>query len=144
MDNYFDSEIKRLNDEITWLKTSGQRSALVIPTVSKTVTKQIKFEYLDSGYTFGGAYFTVTSEHYAVVMATLDQYYSDITLNDHHSNNSRSAKIILYKPYPNTTSMTINCIGNQTDYNKVLNGETVTMTVKLTIRCTSNFTIEEF
>lgn len=144
MNNYFDSEINNLNREILFLKTSGQKSAATVRTMAQSVSITVQLRLQGSSRVGAQANFEVTADSEALVMATLDKYFDDITINDHGwGSRTRTTKILLYKPMENTTLINIAFEGDNQDVITIRDqGGTVEMSTTLTVRCTDNFTLE--
>lgn len=142
MDNYFDREIKQIKREILGLKQSQQKSAATVPTAVRTASISLDLEIIDSGDPRATAYFRIETNSRALVFATLDKYYDDITLNDHGWNpDTRKARLAVQKVSKLVYYVIITLIGTGQDYVTIRDGGKVTMSRNLTVRCTDNFTM---
>lgn len=149
MDNYFDQEIKSMEREITDLKTASQKSAATAPMVTKTVNVSTNLEYEDISYPWGSARSTVRYEvqtdYDEIIVPTLDWYFGDITQSGQTDQPTReiqlntriatNGKIIVELYFIGTEN------GANSDAQRVKNGETVTVSVNLTVRCTNDFNL---
>lgn len=149
MDNYFDREIKSMEREITDLKTASQKSAATAPMVTKTVNVSTNLEYEDISYPWGSARSTVRYEvqtdYDEIIVPTLDWYFGDITQSGQTDQPTReiqlntriatNGKIIVELYFIGTEN------GANSDAQRVKNGETVTVSVNLTVRCTNDFNL---
>lgn len=144
MNDYFESEIKKIQKEILDLKTSAQKSAIVVPSVSKTVNIKLKLEIIDSGNPRASTSFLIETNSRALVFATLNQYFDDIYLNDHlWSPNTRKAKILISKISKLEYFVGVDFEGNEDDWVTIRGGGTVEMSRTLTVRCTDDFRMTE-
>lgn len=144
MENYFDSEIKNIEREIVNLTTSMQKSAIVAPTVVQTVQVTRSLQSGGSDKAFYNARFRVTTNTRALVMATLDSYFDDITLNDRvWVPDTRSAWLYVSKISRTVYYVNISFRGKDGDNTTISGGGSVQMTRTLTVRCTDEFTLEE-
>lgn len=142
MDNYFESEIERLKREILGLKKAQQKSAANVPTTAQSVSITQTLQLIDSGDPRATVHYKIETPSRALVFATLDKYYDDITLNDHRWNpDTRVARISVQKYSKLVYYISITYIGDGNDYITIRDGGTVTMTRTLTVRCTDTFTM---
>lgn len=142
MDNYFDREIKHIKREILGLKQSQQKSAATVPTSVKTASISLDLEIIDSGDPRATIHYKVETPSRALVFATLDKYYDDITLNDHRWNpDTRVARLSVQKASKLVYYISITFIGTGQDYVTIRDGGKVTMSRNLTVRCTDTFTM---
>ena len=144
MENYFDSEIKRLQREIKNLKTTGQKSAANVPIVTKTLSIELELKLGGSGNPRAHKDYVITTNSEALVMATLDKYFDDIYINDHQWNpDTRKSSVgVGYYDYC-SYSVRVNFFGDGNDYIAVRDGRTLKMSRTLTISCTDDFNIRE-
>lgn len=147
MQNYFDREIKYLEKEITNLKTSGQKSSALVKTIAKTTTVSVQLQWEDISYPNGSAraraaYEVVTSKD-AIIMSTLSWYHENIFSN--YIKTSREITLTrgvlsngnygAYLYFYGTEG------GDNSDAARTKRGETVTVSVDLTVVCTQDFTL---
>lgn len=144
MDNYLDREIKQMNREILALKTSAQKSAGIVPTVSQSfgVTLQLQIESTAPLICSGTAEYEITTESDALVMVTLDKYYDDITKVSGGPRETRSTYYDLSKFNNGKTSLLISAYGTDDDAAAIQGGGSVSISSQVTVRSTSSFTIE--
>lgn len=146
MENYFSSEITQIEKELTRLKTSMSKSAGVIQTVTKSVDVEVPLA-LNTGLTTatGSVSYRIRPEKDAIIVCTLNWYSEDVTkdymiprivrnvyLRENMDGEDRIVKV--------------NAIGTQfgdnNDVQKLINGQSVSVGVKLTIQATCEFTME--
>lgn len=144
MDNYLDREIKQLNKEILALKTSAQKSAGIVPTVMQTfgVTIQLRIQSTAPLSCSGMAEYVITTENDALLMVTLDKYYDDITKVSDDPRTTRNADLYLSKYNDGKMSLIVSSYGTYDDAVTIQDGGSVSISRQVTIRCTSDFTIE--
>lgn len=147
MDNYFASEISSIEKELIRIKTSNSKSAGVIQTVSKTVDVSVPLSLNQSQTTARGHKdFRITPEQDAIFMCTLDWYSEDILI-DHQIPRTVRGASISESDYNGVRIVSVSINGTQfgsnNDVQRLINGESVTVNAKLTIRATCDFTIEE-
>lgn len=149
----FDKEFLNIEREITRLKTSAQKSATLVQTVSQQLNIEASLS-LGTGASTPVAvkviYYEILTEKTALVIPTLDWYYQNIydawqTLPSVPSRYIDMTQIIL----PNSNNGLKIAVfgtnsGTNNDAERLMRGETVTIGFKLSIRCTCNFTIREF
>lgn len=140
MDDYFNRELRQINREITRLKTSGQKSGGIVPTVATTinVTEQLQLIGLSTAY--AEAYYKIRTNSTALVMTSLDKYYDDIFNIFNHG--TRSYDCYLHRRSNGDIIMIVYFSGNQDDARTLWEGGSVSMSTEVTVRCTDNFTIE--
>lgn len=139
MQNYFESELTHLEKEMRWLKTSAVKSGATITSAVESVDYSISLNLVSSTNANGKQVFILETEDSAIFTATLDVYYDDITnaLGD-----TRRRTVQPYYLSGNKYALTILAWGNSSDRATLSGGGTVTITGKLTVTCTSNFTLE--
>lgn len=144
MDNYLDREIKQMNREILALKTSAQKSAGIVPTVMQTfgVTLQLQVDSTTPLTCSGMAEYLITTESDAIIMVTLDKYSDDITKESYSPRTTRGYDYLLSKLNNGKTSLIISVYGTYDDAVAIQGGGSVSLSSQVTVRSTSNFTIE--
>lgn len=146
MDNYFSSEITRIEKELTQIKTSMSKSAGVIQTVDQSVDVSVPL-VLNSSQTSatGSKSFRVHPEKDAIIVCTLN-WYSENVLIDHWIPRSVRKVYIVESENNGDRIIKVNAVGTQagenSDVQKLINGQSVSINTKLTIRATCNFTVE--
>lgn len=152
MNNYFDNEIKRLEKEILWLKTTKQKSAGLIEMVTKTIPISIKLEVdptVSVPSAVGQKYYKIKNEEDAILIPTLDWYYEDVYNAWRGRNEVYSRYLDLEQiVYPDGyTGVRIRATGTNVGANsdgvKVAGGETIRIECNLTVRSSADFSIEE-
>lgn len=152
MDNYFDREFNSLEKELLRLKTSAQKSAGVMKTISKTVNVTVNLQYKDYSYPTGSAradaFYEVVTDADAIVIPTLDWYYGDINQSASLDNSTR--RIMVWWGFRPNGNIGIHLYfigtepGDNSDAARTKRGETVTVSVNLTVLCTQDFVIRSF
>lgn len=147
MDNYFSEEIKKIKREITALKTAMQKSAGQIEFDVKSVNFSIPLS-LNASQTqaSGSVSFKIVSDKPVLFFATLDKYYDDITKAGPGPILSRY--FTTYQ-WVDLDGIVIQITGNGTqgpnsDVTTLINGGSVTLSGKLTVKCTDQFTLRSF
>lgn len=146
MDNYFDSELNKIEREIKQLKTAQQKFAGQVPTIAKSVSISIPLS-LNASQTAasGSAMYRITTTSDTYLMATLAKYYDDITLNTSYPVKTRSMILRLGKYNSNQYLILIYARGtggSDSDVSTLKNGGSVTLTNTLTVRGTDEFSLE--
>lgn len=145
MDNYFSSEITRIEKELTQLKTSNSKSAGVIQTVAQTIDVEVPLT-LNAAQTYasGTRKYRITPEKGAIIVCTLD-WYSGNPLVDHQV--PRTVRSITFEQYDINGDRLVEFLAKGTQYGanndvqRLINGESVSITAKLTIRATCDFVV---
>lgn len=152
MNDYFETEIKALEKELTNLKTTAQRSAGVIETVSKTIDVNIPLhiEYNAFGVDFarGEAIYQATPASNSILLFSLDWYSGDVYKLDDLSITTRSISSNTVRLDDGRICMVIGVEGTRetddgtmSDIERLRQGQSVVVNVKLTVRSTDNFTL---
>lgn len=149
MDNYFNQEIKSIKREITAIKTASQKSAVTAPMVTKTTNVNTNLEYKDISYPWGSARSTVKYEvetdNAEIIIPTLDWYFGDISRAGMTDQSTREIQLNTRVASSGNIIVELYFIGTEngvdSDAQKVKNGETVTVSVNLTVRCTNDFNL---
>lgn len=146
MDNYFSSEITRIEKELTQIKTSMSKSAGVIQTVVQSVDVSVPLA-LNSARTSatGSKSYRIRPEKDAIIVSTLN-WYSENVLIDHWTPRQVRKVYIEETETGGNRIIKVNAVGTQagenSDVQKLINGQSVSINTKLTIRATCNFTVE--
>lgn len=152
MQDYFEHEITQAKKELTRLKTSAQKSSANARIIEQTVNISVNLEWEDISYPYGSAraevFYETIPDGPAIVNSTLDWYYADI--NESY-NTAYSTRQIRLRPciLPNgNRGVRIYFIGTENDPNsdavRVKNGETITMSVNLTVKSTNLITVRRY
>lgn len=144
MEDYFEQEIKQLNQEILYLKTSVQRSAGAVPIISKTITVEIPLVLKgDIIYTCSGRVdYVITPDGDSPIMATLDRYFDDITKATTSPPQTRQANVILGGRTDERIALVVTAQGDRNDVATLQGVGSVTLSYQLTIRAMNDFIIE--
>lgn len=142
MNNYFDNEIKQLEKEILNLKTSAQKSAGVVPTTAKTINVTVNLALRSTFVCSGTANYLIRTNSNALVIVTLDKYYDDVYRAADYPYTTRESYWVLGSYRDGSMSLLLTCFGTANDAQTIEQGGSVSMTVNITVRCTSDFTIE--
>lgn len=148
MNDYFEREILAVEDELSQLKTAAQRSSGTVETTSKTVAVSVPLSMNAARTTCSGSVaYLITCEHNAAVMATLDWYYGNVADNWRTPRATRRARVSTKMQPDGKILATVTCNGTSvvdsgtSDLARLKNGESVSISVNLTVRATDNFTI---
>lgn len=152
MNDYFEKEILSLEQELRNLKTSAQRSAGVIESISKTVDISIplKIEYNDGGVAFarGETTYQVVPDSDSLIMITLDLYNEDVSKMWEPWQSTRTITLFKVKLDDGRVGIQIDVEGSQIDYDgketdleKLQRGQEVNVPIKLTVRSTDDFSV---
>ena len=146
MENYFSSEIAQIEKELTRLKTSMSKSAGVIQTVTKSVDVEVPLA-LNPGLTTatGSVSYRIQPEKDAIIVSTLNWYSEDVT-KDYMIPRVVRNVYLTENVAGDDRIVKVNAIGTQfgdnSDVQKLINGQSVSVGVKLTIQATCEFTVE--
>lgn len=146
MDNYFSSEITRIEKELTQIKTSMSKSAGVVQTVVQSVDVNVPLSLNTAQTSATGANsYRIRPEKDAIIVCTLN-WYSENVLIDHWTPREVRKVYIEETETGGNRIVKVNAVGTQaggnSDVQKLINGQSVTISAKLTIRATCNFTVE--
>lgn len=151
MDNYFDSEFNNLEKELLRLKTSGQKSASSIKTISKTIHISVNLQYEDISWPTGSAratkHYRIITNNDAIIIPTLSWYYGDVTEGANVYFTTRKIRVdmgLLQNYYAVRLYFIGTEQGDNSDAARTKRGETVTVSVDMTVLSTQDFTIEEY
>ena len=146
MENYFDSQLLSMKRELLALKQAKQKFAGSIPMVKQSVDVSIPLS-LNSSQTSatGEKLFKITTTHDAILVPTLTTYYDDVTKHGQTPNTTRYMLPMLGRLSSNVFLVRIDAFGtqgNDSDVTTLINGGSVTLTNKLTVIGTDEFTLE--
>lgn len=151
MENYFVSELKQIEREITWLKTAQQKSASVISTVTKSITVTANLWLIitgDSPQAGDYLFYEIIPDNDGLIFPTLDWYAGDITqastVLPQLTRTIELEQMILPNGNAGVKLTFKGTQGNDSDTEKVVNGHTVQVSANLTVTCTSNFVMRQY
>lgn len=152
MDNYFNHELNYLKRELTRLKTASQKSSANSKLVSQTINVSTNLVWEDISYPYGSArsdvVYEINPDSDAIINCTLSWYYGDINqsyLTSQATRKIQMKQIILPSGNPGVELYFVGTEdGPNSDAARARNGETVTVSVNLTITCTDTFTVRRY
>lgn len=142
MNNYFEREIRQLKKELLQLKTSSQKSAGLVPIISRTANVSIPLS-LNSIQTecSGEIIYLIEPNSDALIIPTLDKYYDDIMLNDRLPYRTRKVSLALTVGTDGRYLLRITGRGDTNDVSSLVGGGSVNLNTILTVQCSDNFTM---
>lgn len=152
MDNYFNRELNYLKKELTRLKTAGQKSASSAKLVKQIVNISVNLAWEDISYPYGSARATAVYEVIpnsdSIIVPTLDWYFGDINGSYTTDQTTRQIQMSTFILPTGNYGVYLYFIGTEngpdSDAARAKNGETITVSVNLTITCTDNFTVRRY
>lgn len=152
MDNYFNHELNYLKKELTRLKTAAQKSASSAKLVKQTINVSTNLVWEDISYPYGSArsdvLYEITPNSDSIIIYTLDWYFGDITKSYDIYQSTREIQVkqlVLPNGKPGIELYFIGTEdGPNSDAARAKNGETITVSVNLTVTCTDNFSIRRY
>lgn len=151
MDDYFNREFTFLEKELVRLKTSAQKSAGSVKMLSKTVTVSVDLVFEDTGVlprTRASAYYEVITDNDAIIIPTLDWYNGDITKAAAVGFTTRKITMATGILRSGNFGIKLYFTGSEGDANsdgeRAKRGETITISVNLTVSASQDFTIRRF
>lgn len=141
MEQYFENEIKKLENELTALKTSMTKTSGSIATISKSVNFTINLASTGGSRPSGRANFIIHVSNNALFQATLDKYYDDVMVELQGRYLTRFKYIVVAERFGNTR-VDVRALGTKNDETTIAGGGTVSVSGVLTIKCTNDFTLE--
>lgn len=152
MDNYFNHELNYLKKELTRLKTAAQKSASSAKLVKQTVNVSTNLVWEDISYPYGSARATAVYEVIpnsdSIIVPTLDWYFGDITKSYEITQSTREIQMSTFILPTGNFGVYLYFIGTEdgpnSDAARAKNGETITVSVNLTVTCTDNFTLRRY
>lgn len=152
MENYFNHELDYLKKELTRLKTAAQKSSGSATLVKQTVNISTNLVWEDISDPYGSArsdvLYEIIPNSDAIIVCTLDWYFGDI--NGSYTTNQTTREIqVKQLVLPNgKPGIELYFIGTEdgpnSDAARAKNGETITVSVNLTVTCTDNFSIRRY
>lgn len=152
MENYFNHELNYLKKELTRLKTATQKSASSAKLVKQTVNVSTNLVWEDISYPYGSArsdvLYEIVPNTDSIIICTLDWYFGDITKSYDIYQSTRKIQVkqlVLPNGNPGVELYFIGTEdGPNSDAARAKNGETITVSVNLTVTCTDNFTLRRY
>ena len=152
MENYFNHELNYLKKELTRLKTATQKSASSAKLVKQTVNVSTNLVWEDISYPYGSArsdvLYEIVPNTDSIIICTLDWYYGDITKSYDIYQSTRKIQVkqlVLPNGNPGVELYFIGTEdGPNSDAARAKIGETITVSVNLTVTCTDNFTLRRY
>lgn len=148
MENYFESEILRIEREILAIKTSQQKFAGEVPLVTKTGSVSINLSITSDivPAAIGQQAFRLTFQNTAFFVPTLAHYYDNANLSEDFPRTTRYMYFTIGKINSNQYIILVKAYGTQwtenSDAEVIRRGGSVTLTNTLTVQATDNFTLE--
>lgn len=152
MENYFDHELNYLKKELTRLKTAGQKSASSAKLVRQTVNISVNLAWEDISYPYGSArakaVYEVIPNSDSIIVPTLDWYFGDINQSYNVYYTTRKIQMRTFILPTGNYGVYLYFVGTEngpnSDAARAKNGETITVSVNLTVTCTDNFTLRRY
>lgn len=149
MNNYFDEELKYLEKELTYLKTAGMKSSTQLSIITQSINVSVNLQYEPISYPTGSArasaLFEVETTHDSIIMPTLDWYYGDIKEAANVYFTTREIRLSQGILTNGNYGIYLYFIGTEqganSDAARTKNGETVTVSVNLTVSSIGKFTM---
>lgn len=147
MDNYFEREIMAMERELHQLKTAQQKSAVLVPTKSKSLSFSVSLHLNSySSGAYGSASFKVTTSNDCLIIPTLAKYYDNISLSEYIPLKTRYMVITIGKLAQNSYLITLSARGTEganSDVTTLQNGGSVVLDNTITVQGTDDFTLEQ-
>lgn len=152
MENYFNHELNYLKKELTRLKTAAQKSASSAKLVKQTVNVSTNLVWVDLSDPYGSARSDVVYEIIpnsgSIIVCTLDWYYGDINGSYTTDQTTREIQVQQFVLPNGNPGVELYFIGTEdgpnSDAARAKDGETITVSVNLTVTCTDNFSIRRY
>ena len=152
MDNYFNHELNYLKKELTRLKTAAQKSASSAKLVKQTVNVSTNLVWENISYPYGSArsdvIYEIIPNSGSIVVCTLDWYFGDINGSYTTEQTTREIQVHQFALSNGHPAIELYFIGTEdgpnSDAARAKNGETITVSVNLTVTCTDNFSIRRY
>lgn len=152
MENYFDHELNYLKKELTRLKTANQKSASSAKLVRQTVNISVNLAWEDISYPYGSARATAVYEVIpnsdSIIVPTLDWYFGDVNSSYITNQATREIQMGTFILPTGNYGVYLYFVGTEngpnSDAARAKNGETITVSVNLTVTCTDNFTLRRY
>lgn len=151
MDNYFEQELKRLEQELQWLKTSFTKSSSIVETVSRTIEVSLPLSMNTAQTSCSGKkQYTISCDSNSILDISLDWYYGNVADNWKIARTTRAIWLDKVMLDDGRIGVEIQCYGTNysddqsDDLSKLKNGQSVIITANLTVRATDNFTLGEY
>lgn len=152
MDSYFNHELNYLKKELTRLKTAAQKSASSAKLVKQTVNVSTNLVWENISYPYGSArsdvIYEIIPNSGSIVVCTLDWYFGDINGSYTTKQTTREIQVHQFALSNGNPAIELYFIGTEdgpnSDAARARNGETITVSVNLTVTCTDNFSIRRY
>lgn len=152
MQEYFENELKNMERELRYLKTSAQRSAGAMVVASKTLNLTVPLQYIHNpplnDQARADKWFEVITDKDELIIPTLSWYFQDLSQASSTIFTTRVIELFQTMLPNGNYGLYLYFIGSEigtnNDAERLRNGETVEVSVDLTVRCTSDFEIREF
>lgn len=152
MQEYFEREISSMERELRYLKTCAQRSAGSMVVASQTLNLSVPLQYIHNpplnDQARASKWFEIITSKDELIVPTLSWYFQD--LSQASSTIFTTRVIQLWTGILPNGNYGVNLyfigseVGVNNDAERLKNGETIEISVDLTVRCTGDFEIREY
>jgi len=142
MQNYFDNEIKNIERELLALKTASTVSSIPLELIQRSVQISIPLQLSVYQTTATGAVaYKIVSDEDLIVYPYLSWYYENIYDIEVTGEHRYLRMMSLFQD--KAPLILINARGSENDIQRMIGGESITLTANLTVVATRNFTMEK-
>ena len=142
MQNYFDNEIKNIVRELLALKTASTVSSIPLELIQHSVQISIPLQLSIYQTTATGAVaYKIVSDEDLIVYPYLSWYYENIYDIEVTGEHRYLRMMSLFQD--GAPLIFINARGSENDIQRMIGGESITLTATLTVVATRNFTMEK-
>lgn len=142
MQNYFDNEIKNIERELLALKTASTVSSIPLELIQRSVQISIPLQLSIYQTTATGAVaYKIVSDEDLIVYPYLSWYYENIYDIEVTGEHRYLRTMSLFQD--GAPLILINARGSENDIQRMIGGESITLTANLTVVATRNFTMEK-
>jgi hypothetical protein len=142
MQNYFDNEIKNIERELLALKTASTVSSIPLELIQHSVQISIPLQLSIYQTTATGAVaYKIVSDEDLIVYPYLSWYYENIYDIEVTGEHRYLRMMNLFQD--GAPLIFINARGSENDIQRMIGGESITLTATLTVVATRNFTMEK-
>lgn len=142
MQNYFDNEIKNIERELLALKTASTVSSIPLELIQHSVQISIPLQLSVYQTTATGAVaYKIVSDEDLIVYPYLSWYYENIYDIEVTGEHRYLRMMSLFQD--GAPLIFINARGSENDIQRMIGGESITLTANLTVVATRNFTMEK-
>lgn len=142
MQNYFDNEIKNIERELLALKTASTVSSIPLELIQRSVQISIPLQLSIYQTTATGAVaYKIVSDEDLIVYPYLSWYYENIYDIEVTGEHRYLRMMSLFQD--GAPLIFINARGSENDIQRMIGGESITLTANLTVVATRNFTMEK-